>query len=213
MKKKIIIIVAIVVLVLAIAVTAILFFDNKKNEDPTLLNCSTKAEIDSLIESEKIEATVVRDNYIRIDSYEILSSKAKVEIIYSDDDSFYSFSLLFDLFIHEFAEGEKEYKFSSKDKEKIEDEFNDIKIAFGEYLGCELERYDIVPAKDIEKLEDTDEAFYNGDIIREYSVRDENGMLWILSYSAVNGTAQAKLEKIVDEGGFEGFIPSIDLTK
>lgn len=213
MKKKILLIVALAILIIAIATTIVVVLNNKKDDTTSLLDFSTKSEVESLIEAEKIEGAFVTENYTSIETYEILNTTAKVEIIYSEDESFYSFRLLFDLFTYEFTDGEQEYKFTSKDKEKIEKQFNEIKTAFGEYLGCELQQYDVVPARELEKLEDTDEAFYKGDIVREYSVRDVNGTLWILVYEASNGTASATIEKVLDEGKYMDFIPSIDLTK
>ena len=216
MKKKIMLICVLVLFIVAGVVAAVVFFNNNNNKNQNsyeLLGYTCSSEVREFINANELAESVHdEDFYTSILEYEILNSIADVEFIYSEDESVYSLIVSYNLFIHDFSDG-NEYTFTAKDKEKIEEEFNKIKTAFGEYLGCELEQYDLVPVKVLEKIEDTDEAFYNGDVIREYSVRDSNGVLWILTFEASAGTSSAKLEKIMDEGEYMGFIPSIDLTK
>lgn len=106
-----------------------------------------------------------------------------------------------------------QHEFTQAEKEKINADFNAIKQKLAERLGTNLEEYDILPSFEGAVLEDTEEQFYQETHIREYSVRDKAGTLWLLRYEVCGGIVQASLTKLLDETGYEGFIPVVDLTK
>ncbi len=147
--------------------------------------------------------------------YELLGDQANVEITF-DGDRVLQMQAYFELFLHEFPEDTTPfgYSFTEEDQEQISKEINNLLEQLGQYLNCELTEYDLVPIiEPHSEISDPEKAFYEGMILREYSVRDRNGILWLLRYDAFNGMATATLYKIVDESGYENFLPIVDLTK
>ena len=105
------------------------------------------------------------------------------------------------------------YQFTDKDKDDINKAFDVVKTGFEEYIGCTFEDYDLVPTVDSENLEKNEANFFDGKFIKEYSVRDSNGVLWIMQFEASYGSSTVVIHKLVNESGFDGFVPAIDLTK
>jgi len=216
-------IIAAVLVVIIIAVTLFFVFGNRTEKDNSgeILNCSTVADVKEYIEQNKIESYSFDTDYCYIGNISVLGSNSDVEFLFKNEATI-QISVLYPLFqcIDENA-SEKElesfdvmsYEFTQNDKKDITNAFDKVKKGVENKLGCTLEKYDLIPTQNGLEIEDNEDKFYQGLFVREYSVRDRSGTLWLLRFEASYGLAQATLIKVVDDSGYEGFIPAIDMTK
>lgn len=217
MKKTIWIISAIVVVVLIVGVCVFVFQPDVPEEEKTfdILGVATKAELVEGCTGNGI-AYSVEDNTAYVGNVQLFGKEADVEF-YMTDDVVDEISVYYALFLPDWDEETdteiSEYQFTAQDQADIQSAFDVIKAGFEQYIGCSFQAYDAIPIKSAEDMEKNEEQFYSGAFLKEYSVRDRNGVLWLLRYEASYGSASAVLYKQVDETGFEGFIPAIDLTK
>ena len=184
----------------------------------------SKTELEEYIEKEEIDIYSFNIDMAYIGGITLFDTESEIEF-YMHNGAVTEMNAYFLLFQPEMSEmteppaeeaepeATQPYVFTDGEKAEIEAAFQTVKKGFEEYVGCSLKNYDIIPTHDTETLEDNDAAFYAGEFMKEYSVRDSNGILWILRYEASIGYASAILYKIVDETGFEGFVPSVDMTK
>jgi len=196
--------------------------DDKPTEECIILGASNRTEVKKYIESNGIEKYSFDTNTCYLGEIEVLGKEAQVEFYFDEKEETKQIVTYYTLFQYvnekateneiESVEDNKLYSFTDKDKKKIEESFDEIKEVFGAYMGCELEQYDLLPTHEGVSLEDDAKSFYQGDVIREYSVRDKMGVLWLLRYEASYGNATATLVKIVDDTEYEGFIPVIDMS-
>lgn len=223
MKKKIIIIIGILVAVL-LAIVCFIVFGIKGGSDKNLdiLSVSNKEELQEYVSNNKIESYGFDEDVAYIRDIKIFDKTADIEFLMTDDvvDEIDVYFTLFQIGMDEEYENDTdvsddtvEYQFTDKDKEQINKSFEIIKTSFGDYLGCSFEKYDVIPIENSESLENNEENFYAGKFLKEYSVRDKDGVLWIMRFEASYGSATTVIYKLVDESGFDNFIPSIDLTK
>lgn len=226
--KKILVILGCIVLIISIAVASyFLFFVPKDEAQPQkqddMLALSTKDEIEEYIDKNRINIYGLEEDVFYLLGVEVLGQGADVEF-YFNENNVNEINVTYYLFFPglneehydetEIVENEGTiYQFTQEDKDDITNKFNTIKDNFEQYVGAYFEMYDLIPTHTVESLEDTDESFYNGDFIKEYSVRDASGVLWIMQYEASVGTSTVNIKKIIDETDYEGFIPIIDLTK
>lgn len=174
-----------------------------------ILSVTNEAEIKEYIDENKISVYGFDENVAFLMGVEVFGELADVEFYLADKNVvemnavYYLFSVGSD---EEYPndtdvieEDEPIYQFTLDDKDSITNKFNKVKENFEEYIGCSFEKYDLVPTHDAETLEDNDESFYNGDYIKEYSVRDANGTLWLMRYEASMGSSIVVISKIVDE--------------
>ncbi len=216
-------IIAIVLVVVIIAVTLcfIIGKNGEKNDEIDVLNCSDLKEVKEFIEENEIEAYSFDTDYCHMSNVSVLNSEATVEIFFKNEATS-QFKVYYTLFqcVDENASQEElenfdimSYSFSQEDKDEINIAFDRVKKSFENKLGCILEQYDLIPTQEGVEVEDNDEKFYQGLLIKEYSVRDSWGTIWLLRLEASYGMARATLIKVVDDSGYEGFIPSVDMTK
>ncbi len=224
MKKAYI--VAIVVIVLGIVITAVSmsfeFNDSEEIEDKNeLLKCLTVTEVKQFIDNHKVANYVLNDDDCFINDISVLGSECVSNFIF-DGEAVSQIKVEYTLFQDAFeglSDEEMEnydfsqYKFSEEHKKLISDAFHNIKTEFESFVGCTISQYDVIPTQVGVSYEDSDDRFYQGHLVREYSVRDRNGVLWLLRYKAAYGTAHATLIKVVDDSGYDGFMPIVDLTK
>lgn len=221
MKKVNILAVIGIILILIVLAIVFITFGNGKNEKNSILSAKNKAEVNEYIKSNKIELYGFESNHCYIDQINLLNSDSNMKIFFNENDETDQIVVDYTLFEYvneniseediESTENETAYVLTNKDKEKIQKSFEKIKSAFEEYIGCEIKQYDLIPTYEGASTEDNDENFYSGNVIREYSVRDKAGALWLLRYEAANGGASATLMKIIDETEYEGFIPIVDM--
>lgn len=88
--------------------------------------------------------------------------------------------------------------------------FQTIKTKWETMLGCTVTRCDAIPTQEDVTDTVTDAAFLNGAYIREYSVRDSSGVLWLLRWAATPQSATVTVHKIIDMTGYEYFKPGVD---
>ena len=223
MKKKIIIIIGILVAIL-LAIVCFIVFGIKGGSDKNLdiFSVSNKEELQEYVSNNKIESYGFDEDVAYIRDIKIFDKTADIEFLMTDDvvDEIDVYFTLFQIGMDEEYENDTdvsddtvEYQFTDKDKEQINKSFEIIKTSFGDYLGCSFEKYDVIPIENSESLENNEENFYAGKFLKEYSVRDKDGVLWIMRFEASYGSATMVIYKLVDESGFDNFIPSIDLTK
>ncbi len=226
--KKVLIISGCIILAVSIAIASyFLFFVPKDEEQPQkqddVIALSTEDEIKAYIDKNEISIYDFEEDIAYLLGIDVFGQGADVEF-YLTEKKVKQINVTYYLFFPGLGEeylNENDivendgtiYQFTQEDKDNITNKFNSIKDNFEQYIGCYFEKYDLVPTHNTETLEDTDESFYNGDFIKEYSVRDADGVLWIMQYEASMGTSTVVISKIVDESNFEGFIPAIDLTK
>ena len=217
------------ILVVIITIVLVLIFsgilpnnskvDSSKLESEDSFNeflyCNNKSEIEQLLKKGEFTSGL-EENIYYINSVSMLNGTADVEITL-EEDIVKGIRSYFLLFVSEnITEETTVYEFSDKEIEQIEESFKKIKTAFEKFVDCgEIKQFDSVPAhvaQDGETVpEEIEEQFYQGFIIKEYSVLDATGVLWILRFEASNGSASAILNKIVDQTEYEGFLPIIDL--
>lgn len=218
--KKVLIIACVTILLLALVACT----QNGDGNSIDVLSVMTETELEEYIEKEDIEIYSFSVDMAYIGGVTLFDTESEIEF-YMRNDAVTEMDVIFPLFQIELADVSeppteetkeeilKPYVFTDGEKSEIQSAFQKVKKGFEEYVGGTLESYDIIPTHDMEILEDNDDAFYAGEFVKEYSVRDRNGTLWILRYEASYGFATAVLYKMVDETGFEGFIPGVDLTK
>lgn len=210
MKKFWIIGIAVVVLAI-IGVVLFLIFGGGADKTE-LLNCTTRGQVQAFFDEAKAENGYINDAQCYMENVELFGRKATVDVSFNGD-------LVSDLQVNwilhhlDFSEDETAQTFGESDRKIVSEEFENLRKEFSKYLGAELVQYDLAPAYMDAPLEDSDEQFFLGNHLREYSVRDRSGNLWILEMSASYGMAVARLRKVVDESGYVGFIPALDLTK
>lgn len=224
MKKVNIIAIIAIILVALITVAALLFVFNDKEEKDDgsgLLKCTTKAAVEKYIEENEVPNYSIKDSYATIPSISIFNAAAAAEITFTGE-TVSQIKIDYTVFQDKFENMSEEelenfdimqYQFSQENKEQIEKAFNSIKEGFEKYIAGTLDQFDLVPTHTDIPNEGEDALFYKGLIIKECSVRDRKGMLWLLRYEASYGRAHATLIKVVDESAYEGFIPTVDLTK
>lgn len=223
--KKVNLLAIIAIVLAAAAAVAVWFFcfGNRGEEDTetALLNCSTVFDVEEYISAHGIETYELSTDFCAVNGVSLFGADAEVEFAI-ENEAVSRIRVKYTLFQDAFEElGETDletyditqYRFSQEDKEYIEKAFNDLKERFEQYVGGTLEQYDLLPAQEGVSTEENEELFYQGLQIKEYSVRDRNGVLWLLRYQAAYGMAHATLMKIVDDFDYEGFIPGVDLTK
>lgn len=217
--KKVNLLAIIAVILVAIIAATVVFIAVKDNKDDTnILNFSTIDEVKNYAEDNNIEKYSFDNEYGCLREVEVLGSTADVEFYFSKGTTS-QIVAKYIVFQHEYEYSEDEsveiplYKFTEKDKKEISEDFKVIKTAFEEKIGCTLEQFDALPTQEGITLDNSDEQFYQGLFIKEYSVRDKSGVLWLLRFEASNDFAVARLEKIIDDSSFDGFIPHIDLSK
>lgn len=220
MKKKIIISVTAIVLIVAVVASIVLFGDSDKSSGSEVFSVHTEEDIKKFVKNNNIKSYGFDEDTAYINEIELFDGTAAVEFYMTDGNitEIYADFILFENFAeHEDDSDEIEEvaveELSDSDKKHIEKNFEEIKTAFSEYMGCTFESYDVLATYGKENVEDTDENFYSGNFIKEYSVRDKYGVLWIMRYGAVPEYASVSICKLVDETGYEGFIPAVDLTK
>ena len=223
MKRKTLILIGIL-LVILISLICIIVFGPKTNKGKNLdvLSISSRSEIENYIEQNNIETYSFDEESACISNIDLFDFKADVNfIIFNDNvDEINIGFLLFQYTSGTEYENDTDvpeevpvYQFTDKDKNEISKTFNSIKKHFESYLGCTFEDYDVVPTINFEDIENNEDNFFDGKFVKEYSVRDGNGVLWIMRYEASYGSASVEIYKIINETGFEGFIPAIDMTK
>lgn len=222
--KKINLLAIIAIVLVAIIVAVTLFFvigSHNNNDTDDILSCSTTASVKEYIEQNKIEIYSFETDYCHISDVPVLGSEATVEFFFNGESTsqIKAYYTLFQCIDENASEEELEsfdvmsYEFTQNDKKEITDAFDKVKKGVEKKLGCTLEKYDLIPTQNGLEIEDNEDKFYQGLFVREYSVRDSSGMLWLLRFEASYGMAQATLIKVVDDSGYEGFIPAIDMTK
>ena len=193
-----------------------------------ILEASNRSAVEAYLEENQLteeQDYFITEEICNVFAQELLNSTANIDI------SFFNGEILqmtanFDLFCREFdeeeiAEGDvieeetPEYSFTQKEKDKIAEQFGSLLKYLEQYWGCQLSEYDLIPLADLggAEISDPEEAFYEGKVLKEYSVRDRNGILWLLRFDAFDGMSYATLYKIVNENGYEEFVPVVDLTK
>lgn len=222
--KKFLIISVTAILIIAGVISVIRFVPKTQDgikESIDILCVSNESEIKQYIEEENVSIYSFDGDVAYIVGVDVFGTDADIELYMSEKmiEEINICSFLFMAGADQIAEDDSMvednsdvYQFTEEDKKSIEEKFSHIKENFEDYIGCTFTTYDIVPTRD-SVPEDTDENFYNGDFIKEFSVRDANGILWIMRYEASYGSSSVIISKIINESGFEGFIPSIDLTK
>ena len=223
MKKKSAIIIGILALVLVALICVIIFGpkpeETSKNVD--ILALSNRADLEKYMSENSIKSYSFDDDIAYVRSIELFGASADIEFLMADDvlDEISVGYVLFQPALDEYEndtdvpDDVPVYQFTDKDKEDINKGFGAIKAEFEKYIGCVFEDYDLVPTVDSENLEKSEANFFDGKYIKEYSVRDSKGILWIMQFEASYGSSTVIIHKFVDETGFEGFVPAIDLTK
>ena len=222
MKKTIIIIsvLAVVLVALICVITFVPKSNSVKNID--ILALSAEDDFKEYISNSNIESYSFDKDLAYVNDIELFNKEADIEF-YMTDEGFSEINVCFVLFPEE-ADDEyetddevsddiPEYQFTEKDKNNINKSFEAIKEGFEEYIGCKFTEYDMVPIESLQGVKNNEENFFNGKFLKEYSVRDSDGILWIMRYEASYGSATTVIHKVVNESGYEGFVPGIDLTK
>lgn len=205
---------AVVGIVLAVILAVVLVFSFAgKKEEQTALNVfklDTVSQVEEYAKEHELTYYADFDGVVSLSSSLVLGKEAEIDFYYSDD-SVYKSEAEITLFE---AEGEDiaSYTLTEKDKANIEKSITELTVSFGEKLGCIFEQYSVVNNFEGVTYDNDTDAFFDSLITREYSVRDAGGTLWLLRASAFNNHACAVLTCITDETGYEGFIPSIDLS-
>lgn len=223
MKKKSAIIIGILILALVALVCVIVFGPKPEetNKKVDILALSNRSDLEKYVSENSIMSYSFDDNIAYVRDVELFGAAADIEFLMTEE-IFDKISVGYVLFqpSAEVYENDTDvpdevpiYQFNDEDKEDINKAFNIVKAEFEGYIGCSFEDYDIVPTADSENLEKNEENFFAGKYIKEYSVRDGNGILWIMQFEASYGSSSVVIHKLVNETGYEGFIPGIDLTK
>lgn len=215
-KRKIITVILVAILAVLIAVIILQSKNNKNNED--IFSVSSKTDLQEYISNNKIETYSFDKDIAYVGEIKLLGEESDIELYMTDDivNQIYAHYLLFQNEIDEEQEDDADaqiYQFTEQDKENINKTFNTIKGNFEKYIGCTFDGYDVVPVASSDNTIDNEDNFYEGMFIKEYSVRDKNGVLWLMRFEASYGSASTSIYKILDESGYEGFIPRIDLTQ
>lgn len=211
---------AVFILIVAAAITLFFVFNNN-NGDYDLLECKNISDVKEYIEDAKVESYNFEKDSAYLSNVDVLEYNADVEFHFYNEATaqIVSYFTLFQCVDENASEEELQnfdvmsYEFTDKDKEQINSNFNKIKGKFQEKIGCTFEHYDLIPTQEVLEIEDDESKFYKGLYVREYSVRDSYGVLWLLRLEASYGMSRATLYKVVDDSGYEGFISAIDMTK
>lgn len=191
---------------------------NKKEKD--ILSFSAKEEISSFIEQNDIES-FEEDNCCYLLGTEVFEMDSDAIITYDGD---YVKYINVDFLLYERTYSDTELEnipedgftaeaFSKEEIKKIEDAFSSFKKKFENYINSdELTVYDVISTGDT-SVQNDEEGFYKGKTVKQYSIRDKNGTLWILNFSASHGSSIASLRKVLEESDYSGFIPNIDMTE
>ena len=220
MKK---VIIGILALALVALVCVIIFGPKHEetNKNADILALSNRTELEKYISENSIKSYSFDADIAYIRGIDLFGGTADIEFLMTEE-SFDEISVGYMLFqpSTEVYENDVDvpdevpvYQFTDKDKEDINKAFDVVKSGFEAYIGCAFEDYDLVPTADFENLEKNEANFFSGKFIKEYSVRDCNGVLWIMQFEASYGSSTVIIHKLINETGFEGFIPGIDLTK
>ena len=223
MRKRVnlIAIFSIILIFVIVAVSLFIILGNKTSDNNEILNCSTITEVKEYIENNDIASYGFDSNYCHISDVSVMDLIADVEFLFKDEATA-QITVFYDLFqkIDEDASQEElesfdvmTYKFTENDKKEIVNSFNKVKQNAENKFGCKFEKYDLIPTQEGLEIDNDENKFYEGLFVREYSVRDSYGMLWLLRFEASYGMARATLIKVVDDSGYEGFIPIVDMTK
>lgn len=223
MKKKSAIIIGILIIALVALVCLIIFGPKHEetNKNVDILALSNRTDLEKYVSDNSIKSYSFDNDIAYVRSIELFGATADVEFLMADD-VFDEISVGYVLFQPVLDEYENDtdvpdevpvYQFTDTDKADINKAFDVVKTGFEEYIGCVFEDYDLVPTIDSENLEKSEANFFDGKYIKEYSVRDGNGVLWIMQFEASYGSSTVIIHKFVNETGFEGFVPAIDLTK
>lgn len=223
MKKKSAIIIGILALVLVALVCVIVFGPKHEetNKNADILALSNRTELEKYISENSIKSYSFDADIAYIRGIDLFGATADIEFLMTEEN-FDEISVGYMLFqpSTEVYENDVDvpdevpiYQFTDKDKDDINKAFDVVKTGFEEYIGCTFEDYDLVPTVDSENLEKNEANFFDGKFIKEYSVRDSNGVLWIMQFEASYGSSTVVIHKLVNESGFDGFVPAIDLTK
>lgn len=188
-----------------------------------IMEITDRAELEAYLEEKQLVEDrdyTITSELCNLYDQDLLGSAVDLEIAFEGERILWM-NARFDVFWHDFSDeemedgGVTEYSFTEAEKAQITKSFDALREQLERYYGCQLSEYDLVPIVDFggTSITDSDKAFYDGIVLREYSVRDSNGTLWLLRCDAFNGIASALLCKIVDEYGYENFIPIVDMTK
>ena len=221
-KVKLIAIITSVVLVVIAGVLLLTLGRNSVEYD--LLSCNTKGMLEDYIDGNKITNYVLDEQHCSFNSLSIFGRESSAEVLF-DNDAIEQISVSWELYdpikilvangeiTEEQANTEYVHKYTQEEIESLNLSFASLKKEMENRFGIILEHYDLIPTYDGASLEDNAEHFLNGSYIREYSVRDKSGVLWFLRFEICGGIGHASLIKLIDETGYEGFIPILDMTK
>lgn len=215
MKKVNLFAVAGIVIATIVAVVLLVSFSGKKEKETTLdiFECSNVSEIKEYAEKNKVQYYGNDDDSLTISNSNVLGYDTEVVFFLIDEEVYKSeaYIPLFE-YVSEEAQDDYNYKFSEEDKKDIEESISEVLSRLGNEFGCTIEQYDIVKnGKDV-TYDNEEEAFFDGLITREYSIRDKEGRLWLLRIAAYQNYSNAILIQVADESNYEGFIPSVDLS-
>lgn len=222
--KKVNLIAIIVCVVIAVIIGVLLLTSGNSSAKIDLLSCNSKATVTQFIEENKINSYTMDESHCTLNNLAVFGKESNVEVLF-DSDTVSRMSVSWELYdpikemiangqvTEEEMETEQQHEYTQAEKDDVLSMFNSLKQRFAESLDVELVQYDLIPSYDGASLEDSDEQFFQGSHIREYSVRDSAGILWLLRFEICGGIARVNLFKLADETGYEGFIPVVDLTK
>lgn len=218
-------VVAIILCVVIVGIVGVLWLTLGNNAGKIdILNCNNRGMVTEFIKDNKLSNYTFDAQHGSFSGLPVLNKEANVEILF-ENDAIEQISVVWEIYnpikvlvangqlSKEPQETEYVHKYTKEEIDTVNLSFASLKEKLEDRFGVTLEQYDLSPAYDGASLEDNDEEFFKGSHIREYSVRDEAGTLWILRFEICGGLGQAGLLKLVDENGYEGFIPAVDLTK
>lgn len=195
--------------------------DGKKTEENQVFLLDNKSDVEAYVDANSLQRYSFDIDECYLGDLQVLGHDAEVECYFDESNNISQLVVHYLLFQYtssdetgtedEESEDTSIYDFTDEDKKKIDESFQSIKKLLEKYLDCKLETYDVVPTYQEANTEDSDENFYQGNVIREYSIRDRAGILWLLRYEASYGSATATLEKVIDDSEYAGFIPAIDM--
>ena len=218
-------IVSVILVLIILAVTLFFVLGNRNDKKPVddttdIFDCLTIDDLKDYIKDNKIKTYYFETDSCYIESMLVLGVDAVVEFSFQNNYTS-QIKATYQIFecVDENAEEDnlkqidvKSYQFTKKDKETIQEGFNKVKSGLEEKLGCKLEKYSLIPTREGLKIDDSEEEFYDGSFVREYSVRDKDGKLWILRFEASYGYSRATLIKLINDSEYDGFVPTVDIT-
>ena len=223
MKKVNLLAVIAVALVLVACVVAFMFFLNnkpKEEDNVALLKYASVEEIENYIRDNEINNFFLSETNCLLENVDVLGKVTNVEYTLSQGSVLVANAnyVLFQYADENVSDEELdsldllEYTFTDKDIKEINQRYDELLALFEGTVNCEFEQFDAIPVYD-NNFEKSDKDFYKGLFIKQYSVRDENGVLWFVSFEARYGSAYATISRVNDESNYEGYIPIIDMTK